>query len=84
MLFPKKDNNLDLSRLKGFFEVRLTNSMPAAGIILVDEKEFCVGGLDVPDSVNTLLGMWMNQAELASLAKLIFNNIYDNSEIYDN
>ena len=83
MLFPKKGINLDLSRLKGYFEVRLTNTMPAAGIILVDEKEFCVGGLDVPDSMNTLLGMWMNQSELASLAKLIFNNIYDNSEIYD-
>ena len=79
MLFPKKGTNLDLSRLK----VRLTDTMPAAGIILVDEKEFCVGGLDVPDSMNTLLGMWMNQSELASLAKLIFNNIYENSEIYD-
>lgn len=84
MLFPKKGNNLDLSRLDGYFEVRLTSSMPAAGIILVDEQEFCVGGLDVPDSTNTLLGMWMNQSELASLAKLIFDNIYDNSEKYTN
>ena len=50
---------------------------------LVDEKEFCVGGLDVPDSNNMLLGMWMNQPELARLAKLIFDNIYESSEIYE-
>ena len=82
MLFPRKDTSLDLSRLEGFFEIRLSPSMPAAGIILVDEKEFCVGGLDVPDSKNMLLGMWMNQPELARLAKLIFDNIYESSEIY--
>ncbi len=83
MLFPRKDNSLDLSRLEGFFEIRLAPSMPDAGIILVDEKEFCVGGLDVPDSKNMLLGMWMNQPELARLAKLFFDNIYESSEIYE-
>ena len=83
MLFPKKDTTLDLSRLEGFFEIRLAPTMPAAGMILVDEKEFCVGGLDVPDSNNMLLGMWMNQPELARLAKLIFDNIYESSEIYE-
>ena len=82
MLFPRKETTLDLSRLEGFFEIRLSPSMPPAGIILVDEKEFCVGGLDVPDSSNMLLGMWMNQPELARLAKLIFDNIYDSSDIY--
>jgi len=30
-----------------------------------------------------LLGMWMNQPELARLAKLIFDNIYESSEIYE-
>ena len=82
MLFPRKETTLDLSRLEGFFEIRLSPTMPPAGIILVDEKEFCVGGLDVPDSANMLLGMWMNQPELARLAKLIFDNIYDSSELY--
>ena len=83
MLFPRKETNLDLSRLEGFFEIRLSPSMPPAGIILIDEKEFCVGGLDVPDSSNMLLGMWMNQPELARLAKLIFDNIYDSSDVYE-
>jgi len=82
MLFPRKETTLDLSRLEGFFEIRLSPTMPPAGIILVDEKEFCVGGLDVPDSANMLLGMWMNQPELARLAKLIFDNIFDSSELY--
>ena len=82
MLFPNKKNSIDLSRLEGYFEIRLAESMPAAGIVLVDEKEFCVGGLDVPESDNMLLGMWMNQPELARLAKLIFNNIYETSKIY--
>ena len=84
MLFPDKETNLDLSRLDGYFEIRLAKSIPAAGIILIDDSEFCVGGLDVPDSKNTLLGMWMNQPELARLAKLIFDNIYDTSDLYEN
>ena len=42
-----------------------------------------MGGLDVPDSNNMLLGMWMNQLELARLAKLIFDNIYESSERYE-
>ena len=82
MLFPNKKSSIDLSRLEGYFEIRLAESMPAAGIVLVDENEFCVGGLDVPESDNMLLGMWMNQPELARLAKLIFNNIYETSKIY--
>jgi sugar-specific transcriptional regulator TrmB len=84
MLFPKKETTLDLSRLDGFFEIRLSASMPPAGIILVDEKEFCVGGLDVPDSSNMLLGMWLNQSELARLARVIFDNIYEAAEEYNN
>ena len=83
MLFPDKKTNLDLSRLEGYFEVKLAKSIPAAGIILIDDNEFCVGGLDVPESENTLIGMWMNQPELARLAKLIFNNLYDSSELYE-
>ena len=83
LLFPKKGTTLDLSRLEGFFEIRLTSAMPPAGVILVDDKEFCVGGLDVPDSTNTLLGMWMNQPELGRLVRLIFDNIYDTSDIYE-
>ena len=82
LLFPKKGTSLDLSRLEGFFEIKLTSAMPPAGVILVDDKEFCVGGLDVPDSSNTLLGMWMNQPELGRLVRLIFDNIYDSSEAY--
>ena len=82
MLFPDKENNLDLSRLEGYFEVKLAKSIPAAGIILIDNSEFCVGGLDVPESENTLLGMWMNQPELARLARLIFDNLYDSAETY--
>ena len=82
MLFPDKETNLDLSRLEGYFEVKLTKSIPAAGIILIDNSEFCVGGLDVPESENTLLGMWMNQPELARLARLIFDNLYDSAETY--
>lgn len=82
MLFPNKNSNIDLSRLEGYFEIRLAESMPAAGIILVDNNEFCVGGLDAPESDNMLLGIWMNQPELARLAKLIFDNIYDVSKIY--
>ena len=82
MLFPDKENNLDLSRLEGYFEVKLAKSIPAAGIILIDKCEFCVGGLDVPESENTLLGMWMNQPELARLARLIFDNLYDSAETY--
>ena len=72
-----------MSRLEGYFEIRLAESMPAAGIVLVDNNEFCVGGLDVPESDNMLLGMWMNQPELARLAKLIFDNIYDSSDVYE-
>ena len=83
LLFPKKGTSLDLSRLEGFFEIRLTSAMPPAGVILVDDKEFCVGGLDVPDSSNTLLGMWMNQPELGRLVRLIFDNIYEASDIYE-
>ena len=83
MLFPDKENNLDLSRLEGYFEVKLARSIPAAGIILIDNSEFCVGGLDVPESENTLLGMWMNQPELARLARLIFDNLYDSAEKYE-
>ena len=82
MLFPDKQTNIDLSRLEGFFEVRLAKSIPAAGIILIDNNEFCVGGLDVPDSDNTLIGMWMNQPELARLANLIFDNLYQASKEY--
>ena len=82
MLFPDKENNLDLSRLEGYFEVKLAKSIPASGIILIDNCEFCVGGLDVPESENTLLGMWMNQPELARLARLIFDNLYDSAETY--
>ena len=82
MLFPDKENNLDLSRLEGYFEVKLAKSIPAAGIILIDNSEFCVGGLDAPESENTLLGMWMNQPELARLARLIFDNLYDSAETY--
>ena len=82
MLFPDKETNLDLSRLEGYFEVKLAKSIPAAGIILIDNNEFCVGGLDVPESENTLLGMWMNQPELARLARLIFDNLYDSAETY--
>jgi len=82
MLFPDKETNLDLSRLEGYFEVKLAKSIPAAGIILIDNSEFCVGGLDVPESENTLLGMWMNQPELARLARLIFDNLYDSAETY--
>jgi sugar-specific transcriptional regulator TrmB len=82
MLFPDKKTNIDLSRLQGFFEVRLAKSIPAAGIILIDNNEFCVGGLDVPDSDNTLIGMWMNQPELARLANLIFDNLYQASKEY--
>ena len=81
-LFPDKETNLDLSRLEGYFEVKLAKSIPAAGIILIDNSEFCVGGLDVPESENTLLGMWMNQPELARLARLIFDNLYDSAETY--
>ena len=81
-LFPDKKTNIDLSRLQGFFEVRLAKSIPAAGIILIDNNEFCVGGLDVPDSDNTLIGMWMNQPELARLANLIFDNLYQASKEY--
>ena len=84
MLFPKRETNIDLSRLEGFFEIKLSSVMPPAGIVLVDQKEFCVGGLDVPDSDNMLIGMWMNQLELARLAKVIFDNIYDSSEEYKN
>ncbi len=83
LLFPKKGTSLDLSRLEGFFEIRLTSAMPPAGVILVDDKEFCVGGLDVPDSSNTLLGMWMNQPDLGRLVRLIFDNIYDASDVYE-
>ena len=83
LLFPKKGTTLDLSRLEGFFEIRLTSAMPPAGVILVDDKEFCVGGLDVPDSSNTLLGMWMNQPELGRLVRLIFDNIYEASDVYE-
>ena len=83
MLFPNKNSSIDLSRLEGYFEIRLAESMPAAGIVLVDNNEFCVGGLDVPESDNMLLGMWMNQPELARLAKLIFDNIYDSSDLYE-
>ena len=82
MLFPDKENNLDLSRLEGYFEVKLAKSIHAAGIILIDNCEICVGGLDVPESENTLLGMWMNQPELARLARLIFDNLYDSAETY--
>ena len=82
MLFPDKENNLDLSRLEGYFEVKLAKSIPAAGIILIDNSEFCVGGLDVPESENTLLGMWMNQPELARLATIIIDNQYDSAETY--
>ena len=82
MLFPDKETNLDLSRLEGYFEVKLAKSIPAAGIILIDNSEFCVGGLDAPESENTLLGMWMNQPELARLARLIFDNLYDSAETY--
>ena len=82
-LFPNKNSSIDLSRLEGYFEIRLAESMPAAGIVLVDNNEFCVGGLDVPESDNMLLGMWMNQPELARLAKLIFDNIYDSSDVYE-
>lgn len=84
MLFPDKETNLDLSRLEGYFEVKLAKSIPAAGIILIDNNEFCVGGLDVPESENTLLGMWMNQPELARLARLIFDNLYDSADKYEN
>jgi sugar-specific transcriptional regulator TrmB len=83
MLFPDKENTLDLSRLEGYFEVKLAKSIPAAGIILIDNSEFCVGGLDVPESENTRLGMWMNQPELARLARLIFDNLYDSAEKYE-
>ena len=83
LLFPKKGTSLDLSRLEGLFEIKLTSAMPPAGVILVDDKEFCVGGLDVPDSSNTLLGMWMNQPELGRLVRLIFDNIYEASDIYE-
>ena len=82
MLFPDKETNLDLSRLEGYFEVKLAKSIPAAGIIRIDNSEFCVGGLDAPESENTLLGMWMNQPELARLARLIFDNLYDSAETY--
>ena len=82
MLFPDKETNLDLSRLEGYFEVKLAKSIPAAGIILIDNSEFCVGGLDVPESEITLLGMWMNQPELARLARLIFDNLYNSAETY--
>ena len=82
MLFPHKETNLDLSRLEGYFEIRLTKSIPAAGIILIDNCEFCVGGLDVPEAKNTLIGMWMNQPELARLANLIFDNLYEASDKY--
>ena len=82
MLFPNKKSSIDFSRLEGYFEIRLAESMPAAGIVLVDNDEFCVGGLDVPESDNMLLGMWMNQTELARLARLIFDNIYNASKIY--
>jgi len=82
MLFPQKETNLDLSRLEGYFEIRLTESIPAAGIILIDNCEFCVGGLDVPEAKNTLIGMWMNQPELARLANLIFDNLYEASDKY--
>ena len=82
MLFPDKKTNLDLSRLEGYFEIKLAKSIPAAGIILIDNSEFCIGGLDVPESENTLLGMWMNQPELARLARLIFDNLYDSAETY--
>ena len=83
MLFPDKETNLDLSRLDGYFEVKLAKSIPAAGIILIDNSEFCVGGLDVPESENTLLGMWMNQPELARLARSIFDNLYESAEKYE-
>ena len=83
LLFPNKETNLDLSRLEGLFEIRLSSHIPPAGVILIDETEFCVGGLDVPDSNNTLLGMWMNQPDLARLVGLIFNNIYESSEVYE-
>ena len=83
LLFPNKETNLDLSRLEGLFEIRLSSYIPPAGVILIDENEFCVGGLDVPDSNNTLLGMWMNQPDLARLVGLIFNNIYESSAVYE-
>ncbi len=83
LLFPNKETNLDLSRLEGLFEIRLSSYIPPAGVILIDENEFCVGGLDVPDSNNTLLGMWMNQPDLARLVGLIFNNIYESSIVYE-
>tara|TARA_B100001029_G_scaffold148372_1_gene129560 strand:- start:357 stop:1151 length:795 start_codon:yes stop_codon:yes gene_type:complete len=83
LLFPKKGTNLDLTRLEGFFEIRLSSDMPPAGVILIDDKEFCVGGLDVPDSSNTLLGMWMNQPDLGRLVSLIFDNIYESAEVYE-
>ena len=50
---------------------------------MIDDKEFCVGGLDVPDSSNTLLGMWMNQPDLGRLVSLIFDNIYESAEVYE-
>tara|TARA_Y100001960_G_scaffold309590_1_gene368187 strand:+ start:483 stop:1259 length:777 start_codon:yes stop_codon:yes gene_type:complete len=83
LLFPKKGTNLDLSRLEGFFEIRLSSDIPPAGVILIDDKEFCVGGLDVPDSSNTLLGMWMNQTDLGRIVRIIFDNIYESSDIYE-
>ena len=82
LLFPKKGTSLDLSRLEGYFEIRLTSAMPPAGVIIVDGKEFCVGGLDTPDSSNTLLGMWMNQPDLGRLVRSIFDSIYNYSEPY--
>ena len=63
--------------------VKLAKSIPAAGIILIDNSEFCVGGLAVPESENTLLSMWMNQPELARLARLIFDNLYKSAEKYE-